>query len=266
MKEGLIFDIKRFALHDGPGIRMTVFFKGCPLACWWCHNPEGIDPNPQSALHRDSLENRVIGYRQETVGTCYSVASLMEEIEKERLFFDDSGGGVTFSGGEPLLQIDFLQAVLEQCKAVEVHTALDTSGSAPFASFRRILPFLDLILYDLKLIDEELHLLYTGVSNRRILENLKRLSQTDMPIIIRFPIIPGITDSESNIEEILQFLSPLPSIRSVCLLPYHAIAAGKYERFNLDNRLADLKSLDSDQLIPLQKRFVSEGFSVTIGG
>ena len=167
MAEGTIFRIKKYALHDGPGIRTTVFFKGCPLSCRWCHNPEGIDPRPQTMSRRTSS-----GETDETVGRVIGVDALVKVIEKDVLFYDESGGGVTFSGGEPLGQPHFLEALLAACNRLEIHATLDTSGFAPVDVIDRVLSRLQLVLFDLKIMDAERHRRHTGVSNRIILENL----------------------------------------------------------------------------------------------
>lgn len=208
MTEGTIFKIKKYALHDGPGIRTTVFLKGCPLSCRWCHNPEGIDPRPQTIWRRTSS-----GRIDETVGTVMGVDALINAIEKDVLFYDESGGGVTFSGGEPLSQPGFLEAVLTVCNHREIHAALDTSGFAPAAVLDRIIPRLQLVLFDLKIMDAMQHQRYTGVSNRIILENLKRIAGSRTPVRIRIPLVPGITDGDDNIGKILRFAGNLPRWR-----------------------------------------------------
>ncbi len=266
MKEGLIFDLKRFAIHDGPGIRLTVFFKGCPLKCWWCHNPEGI----QKGIQRVPMENRAVSEdgscQVEEVGKLYTVDQLMVEIEKDVIFFDDSGGGVTFSGGEPLLQAGFLKQVLQRCRENEIHTAVDTSGFASLKTLRELSEFVDLFLFDLKLIDNERHLLYTGVSNQQILKNLRWLLAEKKRLIIRFPVIPGITDTEENIRDLKQLLKEQETIDQITLLPFHNIAAGKYERFGMENRLNKEKSLAKKHVLPLKAELESLDKIVTIGG
>ncbi len=266
MQKGLIFDLKRFAVHDGPGIRLTVFFKGCPMRCWWCHNPEGIKGRIQTALKKNKVGDNVIGTVEEKVGRYITVDDLMEEIRKEIIFFDESGGGVTFSGGEPLAQIDFLETVLKECKDEEIHTALDTTGFCPRESLQRILGMVDLFLFDIKLLDDGVHKKYTGVSNQKILDNLRFLSVNNCNIKIRFPVIPEITDTEQNISQLKDLFMEMKSIRSLALLPFHNIAAGKYKRFGLDNLLAGKHSLTEKALIPLKEQFESLGLNVSIGG
>ncbi|MBU2510463.1 glycyl-radical enzyme activating protein [bacterium] len=263
MKTGLIFDLKRFAIHDGPGIRSTVFFKGCPLRCWWCHNPEGIGNGvPKS----DSADIQADTCRLEKVGRIYSIDQLMVEIEKDVIFFDDSGGGVTFSGGEPLYQAEFLKLALQRCREIEIHTALDTSGFASAETIQGLSEFVDLFLFDLKLINNERHLLYTGVSNQQILKNLRWLAKKGKRLNIRFPVIPGITDTKENIKDLKQLLKELENVNHISLLPFHNIAAGKYERFGMENKFGGEKSLSEDQVLPLKAELESLDKTVTIGG
>jgi pyruvate formate lyase activating enzyme len=227
MRQGVIFDIKRFALHDGPGIRTTVFFKGCPMKCPWCHNPESQKKNREKPG-----TGKIIGVKQ-------SVDQVMKEIEKEVVFYDESRGGVTFSGGEPLCQPQFLFALLQECRKKEIHTTLDTSGCVSPRVFKAILADVDLFLYDLKIMDEQKHIQYTGVSNRSVIDNLKQLCRAGKKVIVRFPVIPGITDSEENIKALGTFVSSLKNIDEIDLLPYHRIAEGKYRRLNREDRMKE---------------------------
>ena len=261
MTEGTIFKIKKYALHDGPGIRTTVFLKGCPLSCRWCHNPEGIDPRPQTIWRRTSS-----GRIDETVGTVMGVDALINAIEKDVLFYDESGGGVTFSGGEPLSQPGFLEAVLTVCNHREIHAALDTSGFAPAAVLDRIIPRLQLVLFDLKIMDAMQHQRYTGVSNRIILENLKRIAGSRTPVRIRIPLVPGITDGDDNIGKILRFTGTLETIQGVDLLPFHRIGSEKYRRLGMTDLTAETLPPGPERVAAIQTRFESAGFAVSIGG
>ena len=261
MTEGTIFKIKKYALHDGPGIRTTVFFKGCPLSCQWCHNPEGIDPRPQTIWRTTSS-----GEIEETVGTVMGVEALIKAIEKDVLFYDESGGGVTFSGGEPLSQPQFLEAVLAVCNHREIHAALDTSGFAPAAVIDRIIPQLQLVLFDLKIMDARRHQRYTGVSNRIILENLKRIADSRTPMRIRVPLIPGITDGDDNIVEIVRFACTLKTLQGVDLLPFHRIGSEKYRRLGMTDNMAEAVPPVPERVAAIQTRFESAGFTVSIGG
>lgn len=191
---------------------------------------------------------------------------MKNEIEKEIVFFDESGGGVTFSGGEPLLQPEFVSAALKYCKQQEIHTCLDTSGFAPYSTFEDILGETDLFLYDVKLLDDVEHKTYTGVSNQRILDNLKQLALTGKKINIRFPVIPGITDTHHNINNLVQLLTSLKTIRHISLLPYHSIAESKYQRLGIDNKMNGTKPLTTQDLKGLQSNLQAHGFEVTLGG
>lgn len=300
--KGLIFDIKRYAIHDGPGIRTTVFFKGCPLRCPWCHNPEGQEPKPEIAWHfkrcprecRDCLsvcpENAikkigksvkidlskcdlcgkcsdVCAYEAlEIVGTERTVQEVMEEVEKDRIFFENSGGGVTFSGGEPLMQPDFLEDLLEQCKERNIQTALDTCGYDSPETLEKISDKVDLLLYDLKLLDEEKHKKYVVASNRIILENLKKLSKKGMKIIIRVPLIAGVNDDDENIRKISEFLLSLKNLKQINLLPYHKGGAEKYKRLKKKNPPYSFMATSVERTKKIKKMLEDYGFSVKVGG
>ena len=247
---GTIFDLKKYAIHDGPGIRTTVFFKGCPLACWWCHNPEALDTEPEPV---DPERVRVRKYVMDpssdgTIGYEVRVGYLIEEIEKDRIFYEQSGGGVTLSGGEPLLQLDFLAALLEGCRDAGIRTAVDTSGYAPREALERIVDTADMFLYDLKLIDAAAHTEYTGASNELILDNFVWLVQRGSRVIPRIPLIPGVTDTTDNLRGIAGFISRLDGIDEVSLLPYNTIAEDKFERFRISNRLGHLERQTIEQL------------------
>lgn len=261
MSEGVIFKIKKYALHDGPGIRTTVFFKGCPLSCRWCHNPEGIDPRPQRISRCTSS-----GKNHETVGTVIGVDALVKEIEKDQLFYDESGGGVTFSGGEPLSQPLFLEAVLAACNHREIHAALDTSGFAPAAAVRRILPLLQLVLFDLKIMDSDRHRRFSGVPNRIILENLGQIARSKTPVRIRMPLIPGLTDGDDNVGEVVRFAGTLKTVQGIDLLPFHRTGEEKYRRLGLTSPMTGAVPPEPERVEAIKNRFESAGFTVSIGG
>ena len=264
--QGLIFDIKRYAVHDGPGIRTTVFFKGCPLHCWWCHNPEGIRKEVEEVVTVHKMEGRDYPVT-ETVGRWMSVEEVMLEVNKERIFMEDSGGGVTFSGGEPLWQTGFLEDLLLACKKEGYHTALDTTGHTSRENIRKIMDLTDLFLYDLKFMDDSKHMKYTGVSNRYIRKNLEFLAAHKKRIYIRFPVIPMVNDDEDNISRTLRFLQSLNAeIEEVDLLPYHAIAVHKYEKFHMEYRMGSVPEPEEEEMERLRGEFEKAGFQVKVGG
>ena len=249
--KAILFDITRSSFVDGPGIRTTVFFKGCNLRCAWCHNPESQSPKPQMKFfknkctgcgkckekcpnHLESCElcGKCTLYcphdAREICGKNYTVGEVVREILKDKAFYEASGGGVTFSGGECMLQIDFLEELLKECQKNGIHTAVDTAGYVPFEQFEQILPYTELILYDIKCFDSEKHKQYTGVGNELILENLKRLLATDKSVWIRIPIIPTVNDTEEEIRSIRSFLLSCGTPEKVELLPYHAMGEHKY--------------------------------------
>ncbi|MDR1722523.1 MAG: glycyl-radical enzyme activating protein [Tannerella sp.] len=264
--KGVIFDIKRFAVHDGPGIRVTAFLKGCPLACGWCHNPESRSAAISTVDKTVRIGDKAF-VESETIGYEMTPEELIAEFRKERVFMEESGGGVTFSGGEPLAQADFLAEALALCKRENFHTAVDTSGFAHWDSFEAIIPYTDLFLYDLKLIDNDLHLFHTGVSNAIILENLERLSAMGASVRVRMPIIPEATLNDENISRSISFLKSLSgNIIGIDLLPFHNTAVRKYSRFKLENRFKDIKAPSKTDLETIKTRFETEKFLTHIGG
>ena len=266
VNKGLIFDIRRFSVHDGPGIRTTVFFKGCPLTCWWCHNPEGRIPEPETSVRNTRMEERLF-QRNEIAGRTMTPEEVLNKLCKDRVFYEESGGGVTFSGGEPLMQPEFLEELLKECRKKELRTAVDTCGFAGEKVIRKIAPLADLFLFDLKLLDDAEHIKYTGVSNRVILENFRILIDARRPVSVRFPVIPGITDTVKNSESLIRFLAPhSEKIGSLHLLPYHGAGKGKYARFGKKYPLEDIKSPDKAHLERMKEKFGELGVPVRIGG
>lgn len=263
--KGLIFDVRRFSTNDGPGIRTTVFFKGCPLHCIWCHNPESRFFDIEFFARQYKLDDCIIE-KNEQIGRWMEMNELINEISKDKVFYDESQGGVTFSGGEALLQHVFLKEALMKCRDLGIHTAVDTSGYTSPSVFEEISNHADLFLYDLKLMNDDEHIKYTGKSNVSILENLHSLKQLGTPVIIRFPVIPGITDSPGNIAALKLFLKNLmPQINRISLLPYHKLAQNKYCRLAINNDLADLKEVSKESLINLENELNELGFTVSIG-
>lgn len=210
---GNIFNIKRFAVHDGPGIRSTVFFKGCPLSCIWCHNPE-------------SRGNCHIGPAEDFK----TVDEVVKQVEKDTVFYDESGGGVTISGGEPLEQWEFLVNLLDKLNYYEFHTALDTTGLAESEIFKKVASRASMLLYDMKHMDDEQHIRYTGVTNKTILDNFDYLSTAGKRVWVRFPMIPDINDGEENIRKMGEFLKGRENVERISVLPYHPLGSHKYRR------------------------------------
>jgi pyruvate formate lyase activating enzyme len=301
MQTGLIFDIKRYAIHDGPGIRTTVFFKGCPFSCGWCHNPEGLEMAPQGLYSQErciscgecvgSCPNAALKISSQGVvteqslcqlcGTCAKVCpaearelagiymhveNLMGIIEKDVIFYDESGGGATFSGGEPLMQADFLLELLKACGRRDIHRAIDTSGYADEDVLMAIARETELFLFDLKLMDSDKHKKYTGVSNRKILSNLELLARQGASITIRIPLLPGINDNDENIHTTGKFISKLPGIKHVDILPYHEAARYKYLKLSTNYSGEKMLPPSEEQLSRAAQRLKRFGLKVKIGG
>lgn len=269
-----IFDLQRNSFVDGPGIRTTVFFKGCNLKCAWCHNPESQSAKPQMMFYKDQCTGcgkcRQVCKQEACIlcGKCtfycpvdarkvcgkeYTPEEVLAEVIKDKAFYDNSGGGVTFSGGECMLQIDFLLECLKKCKKEGIHTAVDTAGHIPFESFERILPYTDLFLYDIKSIDSEKHKQYTGVENGRILENLKKLFAAGANLWIRIPVIPDVNDSIEEMQRIKAFLAEYGKPEKVELLPYHAMGENKYRSIGKEPQI--FKTPDAEKLKQLKEIF-----------
>lgn len=253
-----IFSIQKNSLVDGPGIRTTVFFKGCNLKCKWCHNPESHRLEREILFYKNKCngcgrckgltaedENFIcFNGAKEICGKEYTIDELLTEIIKDKVFYDTSDGGVTFSGGECMLQIDFLEEILKKCKEVSIHTAVDTAGNLSWEYFEKILPYTDLFLYDIKAVSENLHIEGTGVSNKAILSNLKLLSENhNAEIIIRIPIIPDFNAKPEEIKKIADFLHDI-KYKRIDLLPYHQMSEHKYEALNMPFTYYPLPSKD----------------------
>lgn len=275
MNKAIIFDIEHFSLVDGPGIRTTVFFKGCNLHCAWCHNPESQSANPQRMFYKDkcidcgkcktvcpapnncTLCGKCAEYcpteARKICGKEYTVDEIYEEIAKDISFYDHSAGGVTFSGGECMLQIDFLYDILKKCKSNGIHTAVDTAGHIPFDRFKKIASFTDLFLYDIKIFDSEKHKSYTGIGNELIFENLKKLFAMKAKLWIRIPVIAGINDTEEEIRNIKTFIFDCGIPEKTELLPYHSMGENKY--FSIGKKPPDFKSPEPEEVKRLQEIF-----------
>lgn len=281
---GTIFDIKRFAVHDGDGIRTTVFLKGCPLRCRWCHNPEGVTMPAQLAYHAhkcafcgacqkvcpngahvvENGEHRFIRENCTACGACVPVCpaealklygktvavdELMPTLLEDRDFYEESGGGVTLSGGECLMQADFCQALLKRLKEEGIHTAVDTCGFVPKAALDKVMPYTDIFLYDLKAIDEDVHIRCTERPNGEILQNLLYLDSMGKKVEIRIPIVPGFNDGQ--LPKIAEFLSRMKNLTRVRLLAYHDFAQSKYEALDMENTMPKTPSPSTEEYKPL---------------
>jgi pyruvate formate lyase activating enzyme len=289
MQSGLVFNVQRFSLQDGPGLRSTVFLKGCPLACAWCHNPESQAPRIEYLRlgHRcmacgicsdEERADPLVRHRNEVdVAACPTGAlqavgqemltfDLVKRLLRDRIFFDESGGGVTFSGGEPLLQASFVIEAMRLLRAEGVHTALDTCGYGNWKDLAEAAEHACLVLYDLKLMDEGRHKAATGVSNRIILQNLKDLSEIHSNLWIRIPIIPGINDDRANLETTAAFLGSLPGIQQVDLLPYHPMGESKSPRVGIPCQLHAVPTPTIEDLEAMAALFRAKGLHATIGG
>lgn len=262
----IVFDIKRFAVHDGPGIRTTLFLKGCPLRCWWCHNPESQAKEPFSVDIERKVNGRTV-MAKKIYGEKYETGELMETILRDRHFYEESSGGVTFSGGEPMMQYRGLVELLGESRKNNIHTALDTSGFAKQDQYEEILPLTDLFLFDLKNMDPELHKKYCGVDNRLILSNADFLLEQGANVIFRIPVVPGVNTSREELDRMCSFIEERKEyVKELHLLPYHRIAENKYFRLKMLNRLPDLKEPDRDLMEGLKKKFEAAGPEVVIGG
>lgn len=302
--QGLIFDIDRYAIHDGPGVRCLVFMKGCPIRCLWCSNPEGQEFFPEvayfpgkcigcgtcvEACPQNAIE--MVGGRPKTdwdlckncgacteqcyagarklFGTTVSSDELFERVKRDIVFFRNSGGGVTIGGGEAVAQPEFVTEFLKICKGENLHTAIETCGYCPWKNLKEIAQYTDLVVYDIKQMDPEKHKMYTGVSNKRILENLIKLSRENVDLLIRIPVIPGHNEDEENIRLTTKFVMEeldLARFERLELLPYHKLGAFKYTRLGRTYSLNSLQAPSDEKMEALKKIVESFGLTCQVGG
>ena len=287
---GMISAIQRFSLDDGPGIRTSIFLKGCSLRCAWCHNPECISVKSQIQFiekmcvgcgaciaacpeNAQKIINGVRIFDREKclththcvqacdhnalliIGEKISANEIFDEVKKDKVFYDHSNGGVTISGGEPLLQSHFTQNILALCQSYGIHTAIDTAGNVSWREFEKVVPFTDLFLYDIKCVDDKKHKYLTGAGNKLIIENLHQLLDMNREVWIRIPVIPGLNDTPQDIKDFSLFLSKLKNISLVQLIPYHKNGIGKYKSLGLDYKLAEVEPPSQESLNNIQEIF-----------
>lgn len=285
---GLITTIQRMSMHDGPGIRSTVFLKGCNMHCGWCHNPETLSIKPELEWIQQecigcnsctevcssgafSLKNGKPDFQKDLCTSCFDCLTVcyaeaiskigreltpeevFSEVEQDFPFFSNSGGGITISGGEPMLQPEFTQQTLALFKKAGIHTALDTNLSISWSQYEKVLPHADLVLADLKIMNPELHKKWTGQSNQIIFENLKKLDATGIPFFIRTPVVPGVNGYDAEIRAMSEFASSLRNLKKYELLPYHSMANCKYTNLSMENPMEQTPALSKERLNELQK-------------
>ncbi len=299
---GIVTDIQRFSVHDGPGIRTTVFLKGCNLRCAWCHNPETLRPDPELQVlparcigcgaclevcprgahevgpHGDRVFHRdrctacgacaAVCYAGSLVlvGREMTVDEVVAEVLADRPFYEESGGGVTLSGGEPLVRRDFAVAVLRRCRREGLHTAVETNLAAPWDEVAALLPVTDLFMVDVKLAGSEAHKRWTGAGNERILANLRRLAEEPKPLVVRTPVVPGAGDSPEAIGAVADLIKEFGNLAYYELLPYHPLGAGKYESLGMEYTLGDLERPPQAQMDALARAAAERGIAVRVAG
>jgi pyruvate formate lyase activating enzyme len=299
---GRVFDIKRYSIHDGPGIRTTVFLKGCSLRCLWCHNPESVDPGPElmhwpgrcarcyscikacpkGAIAKDTTGAVVIDRKAcdlcgkcaeaclydaiQMVGREMSVEEVLAEVEKDRVFYEQSGGGLTLSGGDPFVQAGFAEALLDGCRSRGIRTAVDTAGFSKNGVLDRIVAKTGLVLYDLKCMDDARHKELTGVSNIPIIDNLRHLAAGRTEVWVRIPLVAGVNDDDDNIRRTIEFLSCLKTIRRVGLLPYHSGGLEKARRIGRESHFRKFETPSEERIAAVEAAFREADFEVRRGG
>lgn len=299
---GLVFDFQRFSVHDGPGIRTNVYLKGCPLKCQWCQNPESIGRNPEimlipnncigcgkcldicpaGAIHESSEKKRAVDRsRCDVCGACanqcyanalnvsgryMSVSEVLAEVERDRLFYQNTGGGVTFSGGEPTAQPEFVAELARQAQMRDLHTTIETCGHVRWEIFQSILEHIDLVLYDVKHMDSQAHRRITGVPNELILDNLRRIAKGNVAFRIRVPLVPGYNDSHQNMRAMFEFAGGLPNLEAVDILPYHRMGESKWGQVDQPYELHGVSPHTREQVLAIVEIARDYGVACTIGG
>ena len=287
--KGLVTSIKRYTIHDGPGIRTLIFMKGCSLRCIWCSAPQTQNPYPEIVYYEEKcigcgsclkVNKWVNRLKCTNCGKCAEVCpaealkligkfmtseEVMVEIYKDKLFYQGSGGGITISGGEPLMQVKFVKKVLYKCNEWGIHTAIETSGFLDWQEFRDVLGCVDLLFYDIKHMSSEKHKELTGIPNHLILENIRKIDQEcNLPVILRFPLIPGINDSEENLIDLAKFITSLKRIDTLEILPYHKLGEHEYKTLDKEYKLKNVE-VPSDSYLQKVKKFVGlQGLRVNV--
>lgn len=298
---GLIFNIERFAVHDGPGIRTLIFFKGCPLRCLWCDNPESFCMSkevayyqnkcahcnqclkicPQNAIlqndtrsqtDRTACDNCMLCTKicptgaRKVIGEFMTIEDILRVVKRDSAFYKKSRGGVTLTGGEPLMQNVFVEQLLKRLRSDGIHSAIETTGYDKWSILKRVIDNVDLLLYDIKHMNPKKHKNYTGVSNTIILENIRKIDHTGIPLIIRVPIIPRYNDSISNIEAVTKLADTLKNCKEIHLLPYHRLGISKYTYLELKYPLKNLPIPNEKKILEIKKQFEDKGLTVRVDG
>lgn len=299
--ESLVFNIQKYSIHDGEGIRTTVFFKGCPMVCKWCHNPESqrykaevsyndekctqclsciskcnegaikpcndkVSTNRSTCTLCETCMDYCINNAREKVGKYYNIDNLMNEIEKDKMFYEESGGGVTLSGGEVMTQdMSYILQILKKCKRLGYSVNIDTCGHAPLENFEKVLPYVDTFLYDIKHMEDDIHKELTGQSNELVLSNLIFLSEKNAKLNIRMPLVAGINDSDEHMDKVIDFLKSI-SVTQINLLPYHNTGKSKYKNIDMIYPGDDYAPPSQERLEALKERFRKNNLNAKIGG